>query len=51
MLGTIAIAIFGGNLFGCEMPPVVSILIMIAIGIAIIPIDLARKAITKAITK
>ena len=51
MLGTIAIAIFGGNLFGCEMPPVISILIMIAIGIAIIPIDLARKAITKAITK
>ena len=51
MVGTIIIAMFGGNLFGCEMTPITSMLIMIAIGIAIIPLDLIRKAITKAVTK
>ena len=50
MIGTLIIAMFGGNLFGCEMPPVISMLIMITIGVVIIPIDLIRKAITKAVT-
>lgn len=51
LVGTVIIAMFGGNLFGCEMPPVTSLIIMIVIGVVIIPLDLIRKVITKEITK
>ena len=51
MLGTLIIALFGGNLFGCEMTSLVSTLIMALVGVAIIPVDLIRKAITKMLAK
>ena len=51
LIGTIAIAMFGGNLFGCEMISIKAMAIMVALGVMIIPIDFIRKAITKAVTK
>lgn len=51
LIGTIAIAMFGGNLFGCEMISIKAMVTMVALGVMIIPIDFIRKAITKAVTK
>lgn len=45
LLATIVIAMFGGRLFGCEMIPVTTMLVSVAIGIAVIPFDFIRKLI------
>ena len=51
IIGTLIIAMFGGNFFGCEMISIPAMVMMTAIGVLIIPIDFIRKAVTKVLTK
>ena len=47
LIATLCIAMFGGKLFSCEAISIEGMLLMVALGLIIIPIDMIRKLIIK----
>lgn len=47
LIATLCIAMFGGNLFGCESISIHGMLLMVALGLLVIPIDMIRKLVLR----
>ena len=49
LIATLVLASFGGKFFGCEAVSIQAMILMLAIGVLVIPIDFIRKAITSVV--